>query len=168
MARSSSTSEGQAVVVHGTCQDVTEQRSVEDALRNAEQLFRRAFDDAPIGMALIDLEGRWLRLNRSIAQMFGRTESEMRAATLESFNHPDDVELDRPLIRELLAGRRRSYALEKRFVHADGRVLHVLAHVSLMHGDGERPCTSWSSWWTSVSVAGPRPSGAPASSACRP
>ena len=131
--------EGQAVVVHGTCQDVTEQRSVEDALRNAEQLFRRAFDDAPIGMALIDLEGRWLRLNRSIAQMFGRTESEMRAATLESFNHPDDVELDRPLIRELLAGRRRSYALEKRFVHADGRVLHVLAHVSLMHGDGERP-----------------------------
>ena len=71
--------EGHAVVVHGTCQDVTEQRSVEDALRNAEQLFRRAFDDAPIGMALIDLEGRWLRLNRAIAQMFGRTESEMRA-----------------------------------------------------------------------------------------
>ena len=42
-------------------------------------------------------------------------------------------------MRELLAGRRRSYALEKRIVHADGRVLHVLAHVSLMHGDGERP-----------------------------
>ena len=56
-----------------------------------------------------------------------------------TFNHPEDGELDRPLVRELLAGRRRSYAIEKRFVHADGRVLHVLAHVSLMHGDGERP-----------------------------
>ena len=87
--------EGFPRVVHGTCQDVTEARSVEDALRNAEQLFRRAFDDAPIGMALIDLEGRWLRLNRAIAQMFGRTESEMRAPSLESFNHPEDVELDR-------------------------------------------------------------------------
>ena len=80
--------EGRAVAVHGTCQDVTEQRSVEDALRNAEQLFRRAFDDAPIGMALIDLEGRWLRLNRAIAQMFGRTESEMRASSLERSTIP--------------------------------------------------------------------------------
>ncbi len=131
--------EGRPLVVHGTCQDVTEQRSVEDALRNAEQLFRRAFDDAPIGMALIDLEGRWLRLNRAIAQMFGRTESEMRASSLEAYHHEEDVDLDRPFVRELLAGRRRSYAVEKRFVHADGRVLHVLAHVSLMHGDGERP-----------------------------
>ena len=60
-----------AVAVHGTCQDVTEGRRVEDALRAAEQLFRRAFDDAPIGMALIDLEGRWLRLNRAICRMLG-------------------------------------------------------------------------------------------------
>ncbi len=58
--------QGRPAVVHGTCQDVTESRRVEDALRAAEQLFRRAFDDAPIGMALIDLEGRWLRLNRAI------------------------------------------------------------------------------------------------------
>jgi PAS domain S-box-containing protein len=128
-----------AVAVHGTCQDVTEARRVEDALRAAEQLFRRAFDDAPIGMALIDLEGRWLRLNRAIAQMAGRTEAELRTLTLRELSHPDDADLDRPLIRELLAGRRRSYAIEKRLLHADGRVMHMLAHVSLMHGDGERP-----------------------------
>ena len=130
---------GAALSVHGTCQDVTESRRVEDALRAAEQLFRRAFDDAPIGMALVDLEGHWLRLNRAIAQMLGYTESELRAKTLGALNHQDDAELDRPFVRELLAGRRRSYALEKRLVHADGRVLHVLSHVSLMHGDGERP-----------------------------
>ena len=57
---------GRPVVVHGTCQDVTEARRIEDALRATEQLFRRAFDDSPIGMALIDLEGRWLRLNRAL------------------------------------------------------------------------------------------------------
>ncbi len=131
--------EGVAVAVHGTCQDVTESRRVEDALRAAEQLFRRAFDDAPIGMALIDLEGRWLRLNRAIAQMLGHTESELRSKTLREFSHQDEVDVDGPLVRELLAGRRRSYAIEKRLMHADGRVLHVLAHVSLMHGDGERP-----------------------------
>jgi two-component system cell cycle sensor histidine kinase/response regulator CckA len=131
--------QGRPAVVQGTCQDVTEARRVEDALRAAEQLFRRAFDDAPIGMALIDLEGRWLRLNRAISQMLGRSEPELRTMQLSDLNHPDDRRLDRPLIKELLNGRRRSFALEKRYVHADGHLIHALVHVSLMHGDGERP-----------------------------
>jgi two-component system, cell cycle sensor histidine kinase and response regulator CckA len=131
--------QGRPAVVQGTCQDVTEARRVEDALRAAEQLFRRAFDDAPIGMALIDLEGRWLRLNRAISQMLGRSEQELRTTQLSELNHPDDRRLDRPLIKELLSGRRRSFALEKRYVHADGHLIHALVHVSLMHGDGERP-----------------------------
>jgi PAS domain S-box-containing protein len=130
---------GSSLAVHGTCQDVTEARKIEDALRATEQLFRRAFDDSPIGMALIDLDGRWLRLNRALAQLAGRTEADLRASSLAALSHPDDAEIDLPLIRELLAGRRRSYAIEKRMLHADGRVLHLLAHVSLMHGDGERP-----------------------------
>jgi two-component system, cell cycle sensor histidine kinase and response regulator CckA len=131
--------DGRAAVVHGTCQDVTDRRRVEDALRATEQLFRRAFDDAPIGMALIDLDGRWLRLNPALTQMLGRDEDELRVTRLDDLSHPEDRELDRPLIRDLLAGRRRAYAIEKRFRHADGRVIHALAHVSLMHGDGERP-----------------------------
>jgi PAS domain S-box-containing protein len=130
---------GRPVVVRGTAQDVTESRRVEDALRAAEQLFRRAFDDAPIGMALIDLEGRWLRLNRALSQMLGRTEQDLRALRLAEISHPEDRRIDRALIQELLAGRRRSYAVEKRFLRADGDVIHTLVHVSLMHGDGERP-----------------------------
>jgi PAS domain S-box-containing protein len=126
-------------VVHGTCQDVTESRRVEDALRAAEQLFRRAFDDAPVGMALIDLEGRWLRLNRSLCRILGRSEQELRAMHPDDLSHPADTYLDRPLIEELLAGRRRSYAIERRYVRADGTHLDALVHVSLMHGDGERP-----------------------------
>jgi len=131
--------DGRPAIVRGTAQDVTESRRVEDALRAAEQLFRRAFDDAPIGMALIDLEGRWLRMNRAIAHMLGRTEQDLRAMRLSELSHPDDRALDRPYIKELLAGRRRSYAIEKRYVHADGHLIHTLVHVSLMHGDGERP-----------------------------
>ena len=132
--------QGRPAVVHGTCQDVTESRRVEDALRAAEQLFRRAFDDAPIGMALIDLEGRWLRLNRAICQMLGRSEQELRSTRLADLTHAEPTaDLDRPLISELLSGRRRSFAIEKRYVHADGRLIHALVHVSLMHGDGERP-----------------------------
>jgi two-component system, cell cycle sensor histidine kinase and response regulator CckA len=131
--------EGRPAIVHGTCQDVTDNRRVEDALRATEQLFRRAFDDAPIGMALIDLDGGWLRLNRSLCQMLGRSEQQLRTSALNELSHPEDRRLDRPLIKELLAGRRRSFAIEKRYLRADGTILHALVHVSLMHGDGERP-----------------------------
>jgi PAS domain S-box-containing protein len=130
---------GRPSVVHGTCQDVTESHRVEDQLRAAEQLFRRAFDDAPIGMALIDLDGRWLRLNRSLCQMLGRSEQQLRTTELNELSHPEDRRLDRPLIKELLAGRRRSFAIEKRYLRADGTMVHALVHISLMHGDGERP-----------------------------
>jgi two-component system cell cycle sensor histidine kinase/response regulator CckA len=130
---------GRPQVVHGTCQDVTENHRVEDQLRAAEQLFRRAFDDAPIGMALIDLDGRWLRLNRSLCQMLGRSEQQLRTTELNELSHPEDRRLDRPLIKELLAGRRRSFAIEKRYLRADGTMVHALVHISLMHGDGERP-----------------------------
>jgi PAS domain S-box-containing protein len=130
---------GRPAVVHGTCQDVTENHRVEDQLRAAEQLFRRAFDDAPIGMALIDLDGRWLRLNRSLCQMLGRSEQQLRTTELNELSHPEDRRLDRPLIKELLAGRRRSFAIEKRYLRADGTMVHALVHISLMHGDGERP-----------------------------
>jgi PAS domain S-box-containing protein len=130
---------GRPAVVHGTCQDVTESHRVEDQLRAAEQLFRRAFDDAPIGMALIDLDGRWLRLNRSLCQMLGRSEQQLRTTELNELSHPEDRRLDRPLIKELLAGRRRSFAIEKRYLRADGTMVHALVHISLMHGDGERP-----------------------------
>jgi two-component system cell cycle sensor histidine kinase/response regulator CckA len=131
--------DGRPAVVHGTCQDVTDNRRVEDALRATEQLFRRAFDDAPIGMALIDLDGGWLRLNRSLCQMLGRSEQQLRTSALNDLSHPEDRRLDRPLIKELLAGRRRSFAIEKRYLRADGTILHALVHVSLMHGDGEQP-----------------------------
>jgi two-component system cell cycle sensor histidine kinase/response regulator CckA len=131
--------DGRARLVRGTSQDVTERRRVEDALRAAERLFRRAFDDAPIGMALMGLDGTWLRVNRALAQMLGRDEDELRSSRLDELSDPDDRDLDRPLVEDLLAGRRRAYAIEKRYRHADGSVIHALAHVSLMHGDDERP-----------------------------
>jgi PAS domain S-box-containing protein len=71
--------------------------------------------------------------------MLGRSEQELRTSPLNELSHPEDRRLDRPLIEELLAGRRRSFAIEKRYLRADGTILHALVHVSLMHGDGEQP-----------------------------
>jgi PAS domain S-box-containing protein len=131
--------DGEPVLVRGTCQDVTESRRVEDALRAAEQLFRRAFDDAPMGMALLDADRRWLRLNRALCQMLGRTEAEMRALRLDEIAQPADQEGERALMLQLLEGSRRAYAVEQRYTHADGSTIHALLHVSILRGEGARP-----------------------------
>ncbi|WP_205696405.1 PAS domain S-box protein [Conexibacter sp. SYSU D00693] len=127
--------DGTPVLVRGTCQDVTERRRVEDALRSAEQLFRRAFDDAPIGMALLDGRRRWLRVNPSVSRMLGRDEEDLRGHKLDELVLAADRELDAQPLRELLEGRRQSYAVEKRLRHADGSTIHVVQHVSLLLGD---------------------------------
>ena len=167
-ARSPTTPRATSSRVHGTCQDVTESRRVEDALRAAEQLFRRAFDDSPIGMALIDLEGRWLRLNRALAQMAGRTEADLRADDARRAQPPRGRRARPPAgpraarrpppqlrDREAHDARRRARAAPARARLADARRRRAPAVLP-------RPARS-----TSASAAAPRPSAAPASSACR-
>jgi len=61
--------------------DVTKRRRAEQELRAAEELFRSAFDDAAVGMALNDLDGRFTQVNRSLCEMLGYTEEESSSAS---------------------------------------------------------------------------------------
>ncbi|MEA2149669.1 MAG: two-component system, sensor histidine kinase and response regulator, partial [Solirubrobacteraceae bacterium] len=61
------------------------------ALRTAEQLFRTAFENAPIGMALIGLDGRFKRVNRSLCEIVGLGEDDLLARTFQDITHPDDL-----------------------------------------------------------------------------
>src|SRR5215510_602711 len=62
------------------------------ALRQSEERFRSAFDHATIGMALIDLDGRFLQVNRSVCELFGYSEQELIGGNFKSHTHPDDLD----------------------------------------------------------------------------
>jgi PAS domain S-box-containing protein len=102
--------------------------------------FASAFDSAPIGMALIDMEGRWLQVNDALCRITGYTRKELKATTLRAITHPDDVDRDADSLRDLLDGRVPSYQTEKRYRHAWGHHLWVLLTVSLVRD--ERGCCS--------------------------
>jgi PAS domain S-box-containing protein/diguanylate cyclase (GGDEF)-like protein len=119
--------------------DITERRRVEAALRESEQRFRRSFDDAAIGMALVGRDGRWLQVNRSLCEMVGYPEEELLKKTFQDITHPDDLEKDLEQVRRLLAGEIRTYQMEKRYFHRDGHVVWILLSVSMVHDEEGEP-----------------------------
>ena len=107
-------------------------------LRESEERFRTAFEDAPIGMGLSSLEGRWLEVNSALCDLVGRSPVQLLEQPLWELAHPADRQKERDAWRRLLRGQPRLDQSEKRFMRHDGKVVHALVNVSLtMDGHGE-------------------------------
>ena len=109
------------------------------ALRRATQQFQSAFDNASIGMALVGLDGQWLQVNQALCELVGYSEEQLLKLTFQAITHPDDLDADLALVQDVLAGRRTTYQMEKRYLHADGREIWALLSVSLANDEEDRP-----------------------------
>ncbi|MEW6160656.1 MAG: PAS domain S-box protein, partial [Verrucomicrobiota bacterium] len=131
--------DGRAVRMFGTAQDITKQREAEAALRLSEEQFRSAFDHAAIGMALVSLEGRWLRVNASLCRILGYTEQELLAKNFPEMTHPEDLAENMESARRLVAGEISSYQTEKRYFHKQGHIVWVLLSASIVRNFNQAP-----------------------------
>lgn len=112
--------------------DVTaEQRAVSE-VGLMGQMLGHAFDHAPIGIALVGTDGRWLRVNQALSDLLGYSETELLAATFQDITHPDDLEADLALLEDALSGRRSSYQLNKRYIRSDGRQIWAQLSVAVV------------------------------------
>lgn len=112
--------------------ELSDRLRVQEALRESEERFRSAFDDAAIGMALVAPDGRWLQVNLSLCGLLGYSEPELLATTFQAITHPDDLDTDLGHARQLLAGKIRTYQMEKRYFHKLGYIVWILLSVSLI------------------------------------
>ncbi|MET0286766.1 MAG: PAS domain S-box protein [Polyangiales bacterium] len=115
--------------------DATERTRTMRKLRQAEEELSLTFDCAPIGMALAALDGHWLRVNDAFCAITGYSRDALLASDSQSITHPDDLEADLALVKQLLAGEIPSYQLQKRYVHRDGHTVWISLSVALVHGD---------------------------------
>jgi diguanylate cyclase (GGDEF)-like protein/PAS domain S-box-containing protein len=100
-------------------------------LQESEARFRSAFDNAAIGMALVDPLGHWLQVNRSLCEITGFAEAELLASNYQAITHRDDLGAALIQMHQLLEGRTPAFHLEKRYVHALGHTVWVLWSVSM-------------------------------------
>ncbi|CAN5687529.1 PAS domain S-box protein [soil metagenome] len=96
-------------------------------------LFENAFHHAPIGMALVGLDGGFLRLNRAFCEIVGYPEAELLALNFQAITHPDDLNADLGHLTRLLAGGIPSYQMDKRYLHRNGTLVWVRLSVSLVY-----------------------------------
>jgi diguanylate cyclase (GGDEF)-like protein/PAS domain S-box-containing protein len=116
-----------------------EARETARGLREVRERFESAFDNAPIGMALIAMDDRWLQVNDALCRITGHTQEQLKATTLRAMTHPDDEDLDTQDLKELLTGQIQSYQVEKRYRHAWGHHVWVLVTASIVRDEGRRP-----------------------------
>ena len=100
--------------------------------RSARERFRRAFEDAPVGMALSDGDGQVLDVNQALADLLGREHDELVGTSALTYVHPDDAPIMRERAAGLLEGHTVRGSWEARFVHADGHELWVAVHASAL------------------------------------
>ncbi len=119
--------------------DITPRKHAEEARRHAQERFELVFEQAPIGMALLTPDGRWVRVNQALLKITGYSSDELLRKTFHEITHPDDLALDAEHMRRLLLGEIRDYQMEKRYHHAQGHVISAMLSVSLVRDLQGRP-----------------------------
>jgi diguanylate cyclase (GGDEF)-like protein/PAS domain S-box-containing protein len=102
-------------------------------------VFQSAFARAPIGMALVDMAGRLLRVNEALCRIIGYTAEQVGTRSFRDLSDPRDADVDAAQHLELLDGRVPTYQIEKRYRHAWGHLVWVLLNVSLVRDDEGQP-----------------------------
>lgn len=103
--------------------DITERKQAEEALRESEERFRTILDNAPIGISVVSLEGRFMLVNRSLCDIVGYEKEELEKLTFQEITHPDDLDSNLASVQRLLDGSATSYRMEKRYVRKDRQVV---------------------------------------------
>ncbi|PVY70058.1 PAS domain S-box-containing protein [Tamilnaduibacter salinus] len=123
----------------GMAVDITERLRAEKAARLATERFSEAFNSAALGMALVSLKGGWLDVNEALTNLFGYSREELLATDFQSLTHPEDLDSDLALLRDLLDGRINRYQIKKRYYRQDGSIMHALLSVGLVTDDKGAP-----------------------------
>jgi PAS domain S-box-containing protein len=123
----------------GLLLDITERKAAEERLREAEERVRATVEQAPVGIAHVAPDGRWLLVNQRLCEIVGYPREELLSLTFQAITHPDDLDADLDAAHRVLAGEIDSYEMNKRYLRKDGSAVWVNLTVSLLRDAAGTP-----------------------------
>ncbi|MCT7991221.1 PAS domain S-box protein [Laspinema olomoucense] len=121
--------------------DISDRKQAELALKNSEARFRTTFEQAAVGVAHVDFQGRFIRINQRFCDIVGYSKAEMLTLTFQEITHSEDLDLDWELAQQVKREQITHYSIEKRYIRKDNTWIWVNLTVA-MEQDG--------SYWISV------------------
>ncbi|MGA9099179.1 MAG: PAS domain S-box protein, partial [Methanotrichaceae archaeon] len=100
-------------------------------LQESEARFRATFEQAAVGIEMLNLDGRFLRGNAMLSDILGYSQKELQYLNFADITYPDDLVRELPLLEDLLARRIGHYTIEKRYLRKDGQGVWVRVTSSL-------------------------------------
>lgn len=116
--------------IAGSITDITQRKRAELDLVASERKFNLAMQHAPIGKALIAKDNGFIEVNPVLCQIIGYTTEELLQRNLHSITHPDDLDNDRELTRQMNKGAIESYQTEKRYIHKKGHTIWAQLNIA--------------------------------------
>ena len=119
--------------------EIGERKKVENALWENHEKLRLMIDNSPIGFSATDLKGHFTEVNPALCKMIGYTPKEMINKHFDQFSHPDDKEKNEELYKKLVKGEISYFDLEKRYIHKNGKIIHVRIRSQLIFDNEKNP-----------------------------
>ncbi len=130
---------GTVIALLGMFEDITERRRAYEELRDSEGRFRGAFENAAVGASMVDLKGRFIKVNRRLCEMLGYSEDELLARTYSDITHPDDIWKGMEAHSKQMSGETDRSTFEKRYIHKKGHLVNIIISPSLIRDDNGAP-----------------------------
>ena len=119
--------------------DITKYIKAQDKLQATENLFRRTFNQAPIGAAMISLDFKFLRVNQEFCRISGYSAEALLEIGFPDITHPDDLEKNVQYANDLQQGLIDQYQMDKRYIRKNGKYIWARVSVRLIKNTAGEP-----------------------------
>ena len=119
----------------GSFVEVTDLKEREQKIELMAKEYSATFEQAAVGIAHVGLDGRWLKVNNKLCEIFKYSREQLLATTFQNITHPDDVDADLALVGRLLNGEQKQYRMEKRYYRGDKEIIWANLTVAIVENE---------------------------------